>query len=196
MRHVGGQIRRMDRESSGVRTVRWISVILVLFIIGLALFASTRNDKEREQKSPLYCSVGDIAICAGRLGSLGASLRMYAADYDGAFPILQTPLQADRLLVSLLDTPGVTRRTLRCPARPQDAYIYHCYHRLGDRQWPKWMDQQRTIATNDSPETWIASDILLRGSVGPHSETTKMFNFLRIDGSVQFSAAQPRTVYE
>lgn len=185
----------MEAES-GPRTARWISVIFVLVIIGLVLFASTRSERKKEEKKPLYSSVDDIAICAGRLGTLGAALRMYAADYDGTFPILGTPRRADVLLPPLLNAPTVTAQMLRCPARPEDPYLYHCYRKLGEGKWPKWMDEERTITTADSPDTWIASDVLLRGSVGPHSETTKMFNYLRIDGSVRFSAAQPRTMYK
>lgn len=184
----------MNGESNN-RTARWITAIFVLVVIGLLLFASMR-DGEAPLQSIDIARETNAAICADRLAALGRALRMYAADYDGALPVLDTPWHADTILPDRLNSPAITPGTLCCPARPEDPYVYHCYRKLGEGKWPKWMDTERTVTTADEPGTWIAADVLLRGSNGPHLPETKAFNFLRVDGSVRYSAAQPRTVYQ
>ncbi len=176
------------------RTARWITAVFVLVVIGLLLFASMR-DTDAPLKSTDIEWETNAAICADRLAALGQALRMYAAEYDGAFPVLDTPRHADTILPDLLNSPAITPGTLCCPARPDEPYVYHCYRTLDEGKWPKWMDAERTVTTADEPGTWIAADVLLRGSDGPHLPDTKAFNFLRVDGSVQYSSAQPRTVY-
>ncbi|MFP3903916.1 MAG: hypothetical protein ACLFWB_06690, partial [Armatimonadota bacterium] len=106
------------------RTARWITAVFVLVVIGLLLFASMR-DTDAPLKSTDIEWETNAAICADRLAALGQALRMYAADYDGDFPVLETPRGADAILPKLLNSPAITPGTLCCPARPEEPYVYH-----------------------------------------------------------------------
>lgn len=135
-------------------------------------------------------------LCASRLAKLGKALRLYADDHDGCFPVADTPARADRQLLPLLQEHGIAKQDFRCPARTEVPYAYHCYRSRGRADWPNWMVEEHVVAMDSAPDTWLMADCLLRGMTGPHSTTEKAFNYLCVDGRVEFHAGRPRGVYK
>jgi hypothetical protein len=138
-----------------------------------------------------------VTLCAQRLEKLGKALRLYADDNDGAFPIGDTPARVNEWLPQRLKKHAVTQADLHCPAAGEGRppYAYHCYRKLGDGNWPRWMAEKHVVTKDSKPDMWLAADAIDRESPGPHSPTEKAFNYLTADGRVTFHVGRPRDVY-
>jgi len=173
------------------------SVAAAAIGLGLALWV-TRPQSPPPQPAPRVPSRDDVTLCAQRLVKLGRALRLYADDNDGAFPIGDTPADADVWLPKRLKEQHVTAADLRCPAAGAEGppYVYHCYRRLGVGNWPRWMAEKHVVDEDSDPGAWLSADAIDREAPGPHSPTEKAFNYLTADGRVTFQVGRPREVYK
>ena len=164
--------------------------------VGLALWVG-RPQAPAPEPTTLPLSQDDVKLCAQRLGKLGKALRLYADDNDGAFPIGETPANADAWLPKRLKKQGVAQADLRCPTTGEGGppYVYHCYRELGGNNWPRWMPEEHVVTKDAEPGTWLAADVIDRDEPGPHSSIDKAFNYLTVDGRVTFRIGRPREVY-
>lgn len=163
--------------------------------LALALWASRPHAPPEPTAHPP--DRDDVTLCAQRLEKLGKALRLYADDNDGAFPIGDTPADADAWLPQRLKKQGLAQADLHCPAtgEGQPPYVYHCYRKLGEGNWPRWMAEKHVVTKGSKPDTWLAADVTDREAPGPHSPTEKAFNYLTVDGRVTFHVGRPRDVY-
>ena len=173
------------------RIIRWTAAALAVSAAVIIVVLTSRP-----RPAPQPPALPDTtATCAQRLARVGQALRLYAQDHEGWFPIAPTAAEAEEHLLRHLADPEALKGDLRCPARPQRPYVYHSYHARGPGAWPNWMADEHIVTPASPPDTWLMADFIERDRPGPHSETQKAFNFLRVDGSVQFHAGRPREVY-
>lgn len=175
-----------------IRVIRWgAATAAVAAAVAIVVLTS------RPQPAPQSPGLPDTtATCAARLERVGQALRIYAQDHEGWFPITPTAAEGEGRLLEDLAEHGVSEGDLRCPARPESPYVYHNYRALGPGAWTNWMADEHLVTPDSPDETWLMADSIERDRPGPHSETLKAFNFLRVDGSVQFHAGRPREVYK
>ena len=179
---------------------RWVAVFLAgMVAVGIAVWAGLQA-RPPQQPEPIE-DPAQVArgVCAQRLADVGRALSAYAADHGGSYPVTSTPAATYDELFPALAPYGVTEGQLLCPVSEESGcppYVYHSYLSRGDVQWPKWMPEKHIVTVKSAAETWLLADALIKDETGPHSETQKAFNYLRVDGSVLYREGAPRMVYK
>lgn len=184
----------MIRDMTAARTTRWLIVgASAAAAVALAIWSGWQD---RSPAPPPRRTDDSRVECAARLARIGKALCVYATDHDGRYPVADTPGDTEARLLPLLRDHGVRRQDLRCPARPEFAYTYHCYSARGTHDWPRWMLDEHIVTADSPPGAWLLSDHVMRDQPGPHSPTEKAFNYLCADGRVAFHVGRPREIYE
>jgi hypothetical protein len=168
--------------------MRWVAAAIAIAVALFIIIRSARHSAEI--KDPLR------EQCAAQLTRLGKALQMYALDNGGRFPVLETSSDPERVLAPLLKPYGVKLDDFFCPARPEVAYLYHCYQKRGPEPLPRWVQDKHLVTLKSPKGTWLLSDFVERDAPGPHSKTEKAFNFLTVDNEVRYFEGHPRDVYK
>lgn len=181
-------------------SMRWTAVTLAgMIAVGIAVWVGLQQRPAPESTTVAEPVDHARQECARRLADVGRALSMYAADCDGVYPVTTNPAAAYGEFLPAIAPYGVVEEQLLCPISEQTdgpPYVYHSYLGLGELQWPRWMEAERTVTVASPAETWLMADALLKDQPGPHSKTHKAFNYLRADGAVRFHQGPPRQVYE
>ncbi|MGQ9729751.1 MAG: hypothetical protein ACUVX8_00625 [Candidatus Zipacnadales bacterium] len=189
-------------RKSGVIICWCATLAAAVMATGIAIWQSRQERVKQtalEISGPDVTSVKrDIDLCAQRLKRLGQVLKLYAADYEGSFPVGIQAGEAFLWLPPLLEQYAAEGILYHCPtSEPQGPpYVYHSYIHLGPGDWPRWMASKHLVSEDSDPDTWLMADYLDRQTEGPHAPRGKAFNYLTAAGRVAFHQGHPRDVYK